>query len=501
MGSRADSGDLKLIASYSGKVVIGFGSLNLIPLLTGIIAGEWAAVLDFSIGLGLSLSVGFSLAAFGSTNQKASWGHGMVSAATSWLIVMGLAAIPYALSGFYASYLDALFDAMSGFTTTGLTLINDLDHLSISMNMWRHLLTFVGGQGVVVLALAFLVSDPSGGYTLYVGEGKDERLLPNVGNTAKAIWKISLVYLCIGTCAMTIAGLLIGMRPGSAFLHGLWVFMAAWSTGGFAPMSQNLLYYHSALYELFSLAFFVLGSFNFALHHSVWSGNIRELRKNLETVTFAISLSLAVLIGCYSLLREGVYSDAVSLFRKGYYLLASGHTTTGFMTVYAKQFATEWGNVAVFVMILAMLIGGSACSTAGGLKALRLGLIAKALVREVRRLLQPANAIVQQRYWYHGQRVLDDGVIRNALLIAVLYAISFSLAIIAGLAAGYPFLESVFEAASVAGNVGLSIGVTTPAMPNFLKGVYIFIMWIGRLEFMAVLALFGYVVKAVRRRA
>jgi trk system potassium uptake protein TrkH len=155
---------------------------------------------------------------------------------------MFLCAIPYYLSGNFNSYLDCCFDVMSGFTTTGVVLIQDLDHVSNGINMWRHMLTYLGGQGMVVLALTFLVKSTSGSYRMYVGEGKDEQLLPNAISTSKAIWFISGTYLVFGTLVLWLVGFFIGMPVDRSFLHAIWVFMAAWSTGGFAPQTQNMLY-------------------------------------------------------------------------------------------------------------------------------------------------------------------------------------------------------------------------------------------------------------------
>jgi trk system potassium uptake protein len=492
--------DVKLIVSYTGKVVIGVGLLLPIPLATSLIAAEWACAARFALSLGATLAAGFLLAALGETRAKATWMHGMVTGGVSWIVVMAIAALPYALSGHYRSYLDAMFDVMSGFTTTGLTLIQDLDHAPLGLNMWRHLLTFVGGQGMIVLALAFLVKDSGGGYKLYVGEGKDERLFPSVFHTAKAIWKISLVYLAAGTAALWIAGMAIGLGPVPAFLHGLWVYMAAWSTGGFAPMSQNILYYHSAIYETITLVFFVLGSFNFALHHAVWTGQRREILRNIETSSFAVTLSALTVVSCWGLMKAGVYPDIVALVRKGFYHLASAHTTTGYMTIYARQLANEWGGLAVFALIVAMLIGGSACSTAGGFKGLRVGILWKAVVQDTRRLLKPGSAVFPQRFHYHGERNLTETQVRSAALIVIMYFATFLIGTGAGCAAGYPFLEAAFESASVTGNVGLSIGVTQASMPAFLKTLYLLIMWAGRLEFMAVLATFAFIGSFFRRK-
>jgi trk system potassium uptake protein len=492
--------DFRLVAHFTGKVLVGVGLLMLVPLGTALAFGEWPVAVDFAIGLGASITIGSTLALLGTTTTRPTWVHGMVTAGVSWLVAMAVAAIPYRLSGHYLSYLDCMFDVMSGFTTTGLTLIQDLDHVSIGLNMWRHLLTFVGGQGIIVLALTFLVGDAAGGYKLYVGEAKDERLFPSVFHTARAIWKISLVYLAVGTIALWIAGLAIGLPPVRAGLHGLWIYMAAWSTGGFAPMSQNILYYHSTAYEVITVVLFVVGSLNFALHHAVWTGNRREVVRNIETVSLAGTLTALTLLACWGLMKLGVYPDAVALFRKGFYQLVSGHTTTGYMTVYARQLVLEWGDLALFALILAMLIGGSACSTAGGFKGLRIGILFEAIVQETRRLLRPSTAVFAQRFHYLRDQTLGEQQIRSAALVVVLYLVIFVLAALVGCLYGYPLLEAVFESASVTGNVGLSCGVTTAAMPAGLKLVYIFNMWAGRLEFMAVLATFGFLLATLRRR-
>ena len=170
-----------------------------VPLATALIAAEWAAAVDFVIGMCACLCLGLLAEIACRTTREPTWTHGLVVAGFSWLAATAVGAIPHWLSGHYGSYLDAMFDLMSGYTTTGLILIQDLDHVSHALNMWRHLLTYAGGQGIVVIALTFLVGSAPGAYPLYVGEGKDERLLPNVVRTARAIWLVSLVYLAVGT--------------------------------------------------------------------------------------------------------------------------------------------------------------------------------------------------------------------------------------------------------------------------------------------------------------
>ena len=248
-------------------------------------------------------------------------------------------------------------------------------------------------------------------------ETADERLLPNVVQTARAIWLISLTWLGVGWVALAVVGLLLGQEPMRAVLHGLWVFMGGWSTGGFAPMSYNTFYYHSIVYELVTIVVFVAGSLNFALHWAVWSGRKNELRRNIETLSFAVTLTGLVALGTWALMRLGIYPEAVALFRKSFYQVVSGHTTTGFSTIYSRAFVSQWGDLAMLAVTIAMAIGASACSTAGGIKGLRVGLISKAFLLEVRKALSPPSAVVVERY-HHVRRTILTGF--AVLLIAAL---------------------------------------------------------------------------------
>jgi trk system potassium uptake protein TrkH len=488
---------LRPICYYIGLIVLVLNALQLVSIVTSFLYREWAIALAFTASLSIAVIVaaGFMLLGTKERFSKLSFGEGMVVAAGSWFLCMLLSALPYYFSGNYLSYLDTCFDVMSGLTTTGLTLIQDLDHVSNGINMWRFILTYVGGQGMVVLALTFLSKGQGGTYRMYVGEAKDEKLFPNAVSTARRIWQISLIYLAIGTVSLTVSSLLAGLPLDRAFLHGLWMNMSAWSTGGFAPMSQSVLYYHSTLMELVTVVFFVIGSFNFALHHAVLSGNTRELHRNVETVTFSITLTITVLLCTLGLMRDGVYPDAVAMFRKGFYQLISGHTTTGFMTIYAKQFYYEWGDIALFAITIAMMLGGSASSTAGGFKGMRTGILFTALRSEVRRMVLPESRVKEQKYHHIRDIVLTDSIVKNAALIVVLYIATFSIGTLAGLLAGYPLSMASFESASATGNVGLSIGITSASMPTFLKIVYIAIMWLARLEFLSVFALVSYVIR------
>ena len=420
-----------IISYYTGCIIIGAALLMGIPLGVSLALGEWSSVLDFTISFLITISMGMLFIILGRKTRQyhafVQWKHGFVVAALSWIIVTVLCAVPYRLSGHNNSLLDSCFDVMSGFTTTGLVLTQDIDHISVGLNMWRHILTFVGGQGVIVLALSFLVREMGGAYKLYVGEAKDIGLVPNVTGTARIIWKISLVYLILGTLALWIDGVIIGLEPLSAFFHGLFIFASAWSTGGFAPNTQNMMYYHSFSYELITIVFFILGSLNFGLHYAVWQGKKREIIKNIETQSFAITAFIASALAVLMIARLGVYTDAVSLFRRVVYNVLSAHTTTGFANIYARQFALEWGDFGILIMVIAMMIGGSACSTAGGFKGLRVGIVFKSIVADVKKLLSSERNVKIYKYHHIKDFVLEDGVAKSSALIIICYMATFTI--------------------------------------------------------------------------
>jgi len=492
--------DIKNISYYLGKIIIGLGLTMIIPVIIGLFSQEINPSLDFLISAAITLSIGMILTWASRAKEDLDWMQGMIVVSLSWLAAMLLGALPLYLSGHWKSYLDACFEAMSIFTTTGLVLVQDLDHLSLAHNLWRHLGNFIGGQGIAIVALSFFVKGTSGAFKMYVGEGRDERLLPNVINTARFIWLISIVYLILGTLSLGITGISIGMKPMNAFFHGACIFMAGFDTAGFAPQSQSLLYYHSFLFEIITAAIMVFGILNFNLHYQVWFGKRKEIWKNIETRMFFISLTGLFLIAAIGLDKLGVYPKAVMLFRKGFFQLISGHTTTGYMTVYARQFINEWGNLAMVGLICAMAIGGCSCSTSGGIKILRIGIFLKALKQDIKRIILPERAAVSQMLHHIKDIFLEDRQVRSVLLITLLYIGLYITGAVMGMWFGYPFLDSLFESTSAAANTGLTCGITDAGMPAALKITYMFQMWAGRLEFMSVFVLIGFFIAEIKGR-
>jgi len=495
---RPSKRDYAAIFYYTGQIIGGFALTMLVPIITAACFREWNVLFSFLIGISLCGLFWLATDRFFYTEKELSWFTGMLVVALSWTLAVTFGAVPMRLSGFYSSFVDATFDMMSGFTTTGLTLIQDLDHAPYSIHMWRQGLQYLGGQGIIVLALTFMIRNLRGALKIYVGEGKDEKLVPSVHRTARAIWVISLVYLALGTAALAGLNLASGMAPARAFLHGLWISMAAWSTGGYAPSTLNTAYYHSFLVELVVVWIMVLGSFNFIIHQAVWHGQRRELLKNIEVRTSTIVTTIMFALAFFGLTELGTYSSFFGRFRMALFHVISAETTTGAMSVPPAALQYYWGDLGTMALILAMAIGGYACSTAGGIKAMRVGLAVKGIVLEVRKLLSPEKSVVVEKYHHIRDLVLEDNQLKMVGLITLAYVSTYVFGALVGLGYGYPLLSSLFESVSAAANAGLSMGITSPSMPVVMKLLYILEMWVGRLEFTAVFVLAGFLVTLVR---
>ncbi|MBN2168937.1 MAG: TrkH family potassium uptake protein [Actinobacteria bacterium] len=500
MRLRPTISDLKLIGWGIGRVILCVGLIMTVPLLTALVCREWNVCTDFLIGIFACLIFWLGMEITCSTGLELKVSHGLVVVSAGWLMAMVFGAIPHYLSGHFSSFLDACFDVMSGFTTTGLFLLQDLDHISYGLNMWRHVLTYAGGQGIIVVALTFLFTSTSGALSIYVGEGKEEKLLPNVVNTARAIWMISLTYLLIGSLVLFSALKVEGMATGRSFLHSVWLFMGSWSTGGFAPQSLNLLYYHSFVIELITMAVFIIGSLNFALHYSVWTGKRSEIFRNIEIRSFTVTAFIVSLFVSLGFSELSIYTTVTEFFRKGFYTLISGHTTTGNSTIYSTSFLNEFGALALWAIVLAMAVGASAASTGGGFKGLRVGIVAKSVWSDIRRMASPDSAILSEKVHHINDLWIEDPLVRSVTIIILCYVAIYFLGGLLGVAYGYSPSVAFFESVSAGSNTGLSAGLVSPSMPVLIKVYYTLCMWAGRLEFLSVFAFVGLGISFVRGR-
>jgi trk system potassium uptake protein TrkH len=493
---RPTADDARLIVYFLGRVSYLVAVASLLPAVWAALAGEWSPFASFVLMIGVFCIGGALGTSVRHESERLDWSHGMVVVAVTWLLVPAIGSIPLVLSGHFGNPLGAFFDAMSGITTTGLSVIQDLDHLAPSLNFWRHFLHFLGGQGIILAALSLFAG--GAGMTLYYGEARDEKIFPSVTSTARFIWAVSLVHLVFGVALLAGVGIIaVGLTPLRAVFHGLMVFMAGFDTGGFSPQSTSVGYYHSAAFEAATAVMMVAGAMSFGLHFALWRRRRAQAFRNLETrtlvSTFAATLTLTI-IGMATL---GVYTGTFGLARQSLFHVLSAHSGTGFSTVPSSEIA-GWGGLAFGGIAIAMALGGMASSTAGGVKALRIGLTVKVMRDQVRQVLLPERALVSQSYYQSGRRRLTPELAQAVMVVSLLFVAMYLIGAGVGVAYGNSLQASLFESVSAGANVGLSVGVTSPAMPAMLQVTYILEMWMGRLEFIAVFALIGFVVAAVR---
>ncbi len=494
--------DLRLIGFYLGKVLLGLGLVMLVPLAVALAMREWNSASAFGVGAGVAILVGALSDVRLSTRRPLTWAHGMVIVALAWAVGAVFAAIPMYLSGRFSHPLAALFEAMSALTTTGMSVIHDLDHTPVSEDFYRHLLQFAGGQGIVIVVLSLFASGGARIASLYVSEGRDERILPNFIRTARFIFMVAGTFLVLGTTALFVALRAAGFETSRAFYHAINLFFASFDTGGFSVMQSSIAYYHSMSVEIVVMLLMIAGTLSFGLHFALWRDDPREVLRHLETRTLALTSAVFFAAVCFGLLRAGTYGDVTSLFRKGLFTLVSAVSSTGHQVNAGQTYLTDWGVLAPAAIVGAMAIGGMASSTAGGIKAMRVGVAFKALVHDIRRILLPESSLVVTTYHAGRRRVLRDDVARGATAILLLFIGSYLVGAMVGLLYGeHDITQTMFESVSVASNIGISIGVVSPDMPKGLMATYIVQMWLGRLEFVAVFALIGYMLSLARHRA
>lgn len=496
---RPGRADLAVVALLVSRAVLVVSAAMLLPASLGVVLGE----VDAALGLVLGACIGISLGAVAELRlpalQEVHWGDGMVASGLTWLVAPLVCAVPLFVSGHFDSFQDAYFDAMSGLTCAGLSVLQDLDHLPDSLNLWRHVMQFLGGQGIVLVVLTFFAGG-GGAVGMYAGEAREDKILPNVRRTARFIWRASLIYAAIGITALSGALLASGMDLYSAAFHSTNLFFAGFDTGGFSPRSSSIGYYHSAAMEAVLIVVMIAGSLSFTVHYLLWQGQGRELLRNVETRVLALTFSTLFAMLAFGLIGQDVYGDWVATMRRGLFQLVSAHSGAGFATVPGPVFSSAWGVLAPGALVVAMGIGGMSGSTTGGIKGIRLALVGKTIGLTARRAALPPDAHVVTDYHHVRRRRVDPEAARAATTVLLLFLFLYLIGAVVGLFYGIPFEEALFESTSAAGGVGLTTGITSPSMPDGLMWTYILQMYLGRLEFISALVLAGYIGSMLRGR-
>lgn len=497
MWQRFSLHDVRVIGHYLGVLIMVSTAMYAIPFVTALIMQEWEPASRYLFTSGFSLIVGGLLRMLYVNPKRLTRQQALSVTGLVWIILAFIAAIPLFYSGHYDSYLDALFDGVSGLTTTGASIICDLDHLSYADNMFRFMMHLSGGLGLIVVALSLGIFGKGGGGSLYSAEARSEHMVPNIVQTARLILKVTLLFVLIGTVIITVLSIFLGMEPLRALLHAFWLSISGFVTGGLAPTSESIFYYHSFVLECVLMLLMLCGAINFTLHLEVWNGHLKGFFKDLEIRTMVLWLLALSLVFAASMSSSANFSDLPSMMRRGLFMLVSAFSTTGFQNITSNQLTSVLTSGCFLLLAIAMAVGGGSGSTAGGIKLSRIGFILKAIVVRVKETLAPDSARVIVDYYHLGRRRLTSEEAEEAMTIFMLFVATFTAGALAGIAYGYDALQAIYESVCMGSNGGLIVGIAAPGMPAGLEIVYILEMWAGRLEFITLLALLAKIVVSV----
>ena len=492
--------DLRVIGHYLGTLTQLFAALMAVPFITALVFQEWEPAERYLLGIGIALVIGTLLQFLRIEPGRLGRRQALAVTGFAWIVLAFFASVPLFLSGHYATYMDALFDGVSGLTTTGATVALDIDHFSNADNMFRFMMHLVGGLGLIVVALSLGIFGKRSGSSLYTAEGRSEHVVPNVVQTTQLILRITLVIIFIAAVVLTALCISIGMEPVRAVLQSIWLAISAFSTGGFAPMAESVSYYNSIPIEVFLMLLMILGSISFVVHAEVWKGLLQYFFGDIEIRTMLIWLLVMTVVVAASLSASALFSDLPAMIRRGLFMVVSAFSTTGLQNVTTNQLTTVFSSGAFLALALIAAVGGSAGSTAGGVKLHRVGIIFKSIVSTVKEAVSPSSARVVVSYNHLGRRVLSSDAVKEAMTVFVLFVITYSVGALVGIAHGYEASQAIMESVSMTSNSGIITGIVTPGMSPSLEAFYIFQMWAGRLEFVTLLAVFAEIIASLAPR-
>ena len=481
------STDLRIIARDLGLICALIGLMSAATLVIAAGWGEREMLLPFAIGSGLAfvLAVGLYFPFRG--GPEAHLKHGLVIAAIGWLLVALLGAIPFFLAartsnpgaaGVFTDYGNALFEAMSGFTTTGLSVVAHPEELPHTLQWWRSLTQWIGGIGIIVMVLGFIPTPIRPGRGLFFAE-RDAKIHPTISATIRTMWWIYLLYTFMGIILLW--G--VGMEMWDAINHS----MTALSTGGFSTMSESMGNYPGWGVRLVVLLLMLLGAMSFATHYDLLQGRKLNFRANFFQARWLLLFcaGTAVVLMLRNVLSAASPSLAASVFQA-----VSAATTTGFQT----EPLPSWPEAAKLILILAMFVGGATGSTAGGIKVMRAVILIRGMSWWLSKTISSPKKVLRFQVGNEklaaeeaDSRVQGAAVVFFAWLVCTLGG---TLVLMHFVPAGYTLADSLFEVVSAQSTVGLSVGITQAEMSAVTRFVLILNMWMGRLEVLPVLVMF-----------
>ena len=455
-------------------IILAIVGLSLVfPILTALFCGELSVIPSFAAPLGVSVLIGvFFYFAGKKTKINFSIRNVFAFVALAWISISVFGSVPLLLSGVIPNFYDALFESVSGFSTTGATILSDVESLPRSINFWRCQMHWLGGMGIIALTVALLPLLGVGSFQLIKAEStgpEKGQITPKMANTAKTLW---LLYVGF-TVAHAIALKICGMDVIDSICHAF----STLGTGGFSSKNASIGAYNSLAIEIVCTVFMFLAGVNFSLYFYVITGKFDEVKKNSELKAY-ISLFL-ICIGMITIVLVPHYGSFAKALRYSSFQVASVMTTTG----YATDDFTTWPNAAQFFILLLFFTGGCSGSTSGGFKIIRWVVLKKQAKNEMLRMLHPHGVFTISLNDKPGRKDLVFNVAAFAFVYFMLVMISTMISTFCGLDIFTSFTASL----SMLGSIGPAFGGLGPSenygvICPFLKYWYCFAMIAGRLE-------------------
>jgi len=447
--------------------------------------GEWRAVVIYLIIGGLYMALGVALASLPRATLR--YPTAIALTALAWVSIPLLASVPFMLAA-RIPFIDALFESVSGWTTTGLTILSgapsssggvyvpQVEELPKTLQVWRTLMQWEGGLGIVVFTIGVLAAPGISAAALYLAEGRMERIEASVAATARRMFAIYVALTGVSASLFYAAG----MNPYDAVSHA----MTGIATGGFSTHTQSLGYYIGNMRVLLvGMLTVYLGAMNFKDHFNILTFRLKALRASVETQAQLLILAISSLAALYIWERDPGFHHAFSAIQVVFHVFSSS-STAGFQAGNLEATPDAYKALLTFLALL----GGSAFSTAGGIKILRLVVLSKAGWVEVASSAMPRGYKPSMRL---GGEMLSDSYIRSVAFTAMVFMLAhfiLSVALVALYPGKYSIVDAAFEVASAMGNVGLSVGISSATAPLGAKVDLILAMLLGRLEVVGYIA-------------
>ncbi|MEC7997821.1 MAG: TrkH family potassium uptake protein [Pseudomonadota bacterium] len=472
------------IVKILGILLMIFSLLgNIPPLLVSMLYDDGASSAFLNATLVLFVTGLILWLASSGRQKELSNRDGLLVVTLFWVVLGTAGCLPFIFSpSVELSVTDAVFESISGLTTTGATVISGLDELPQSILFYRQLLQWLGGMGIIVLAVALLPMLGIGGMQLYRAESpgpvKDNKLVPRLAETAKSLW---LLYLSLTVVCM-LAYWAAGMSIFDAISHSF----STVAIGGFSTHDASIAYFDNPLIEFIAVFFMVVAGINFALHFlALQKRQLKHYLKDPEFQFYVFILGSVSLITVVVLAADGTYGSLFEALRRGLFQVVSFATTTG----YATADFNSWPLFLPYVLLYAAIIGACAGSTGGGMKVIRILLIFKQGFREVQRLIHP-RAIIPIKL---GKKVMSDRIVESVWGFFAVYVMAFMVMLLALLTTGLDIITAFSAVGACINNLGpglSDVAQTYGALPGAAKWILCLAMLLGRLEVFTLLVLF-----------